>query len=352
MNKIKNISEALNEQLTVTLRYVSDSLHPGLKRVKKGKSFSYIDHEGNLCKSEDVLKRIKSLVIPPAWKDVWICLHADGHLQATGVDTKNRKQYRYHPAWVQLRNEDKFYRLRNFGFCLADIREKVANDLKRSGMGKDKVVALIISLLESTCIRIGNECYQKLYGSHGLTTMRDKHVKFDGTKVIFRFKGKKGVYHDISCGLGKLAQLVKKCKDIPGQELFQYYDENGSHHPVSSDDVNDYLKSITGMHYTAKDFRTWSGSVMALKFLLEKGIYETKKECKQNVIDIIDQVSEKLGNTRTVCKKYYIHPVVISNYEDNTLISKLVEGKIKELDKRLNPEENLLLNLLDAERKH
>jgi DNA topoisomerase-1 len=345
VSTIKELSAVFTEP-ELTLRYVNDSELPGISRVKKGKSFIYAYPNGESCNDEPTLKRIYSLVIPPAWTNVWICPLEDGHLQATGVDQLNRKQYKYHPLWNSLRNTNKFSKLKQFGMHLPEIRTKVKKDLAKQGLGKEKVMAIIVSVMEATCIRIGNECYEKLYGSYGLTTMRDKHVTIEGKKVSFHFKGKKGVYHEICCTEKKLADLVRKCKEIPGQELFQYYDTDGHRHTISSEDVNNYLKEITGKTFTAKDFRTWTGSVKALKALLNLGVYETKKECKQNIVKAIDEVSEKLGNTRTVCKKYYIHPVVIEMYEAGTLLDFLVNGKTKMINELLTPEENLLMNII------
>ncbi|MEO5910242.1 MAG: DNA topoisomerase IB [Pelobium sp.] len=327
------------------LRYVEDRTK-GFYRKKVGKGFSYVDHQGETVKDKELLERFKSLVIPPAYEDVWISPYLNGHLQFTGYDVKGRKQYRYHADWNSIRNQSKFFRMRNFAVALPGIRKQVEKDLKRKELPFEKVMALVVKLIELTHIRIGNESYSKLYGSFGLTTLKDRHVKFDGANVNFAFKGKKGVYHEIELHSKKLANLVKKCQDIPGKELFQYYDEDGKHYSIGSGDVNNYLKEITGEDFTAKDFRTWAGSVHALCAFKSLGELDSEKDTKKNIVSVIDDVAKKLGNTRTVCKKYYIHPSVISSYEKGNLHKYNVKNSPKTL---LTTEERLLVKLLDTE---
>jgi DNA topoisomerase-1 len=278
---------------------------------------------------------------------VWISPYENGHLQVTGIDTKGRKQYRYHPYWNKIRNQSKFYRLRRFALALPQIREQVDKDLNRKGLPYEKVVALVVKLIELTNIRIGNDAYKKLYGSFGLTTLRDKHVKFDGNTVLFDFVGKKGVKHKIKLQSRRMANLVKKCRDIPGQELFQYLDDDGTHHTIGSADVNNYLKEISGEDFTAKDFRAWAGSLNALCAFQEVGAFENVTHFKRNVVNVLDTVAGKLGNTRTVCKKYYVHPTVIAAYESGSLWK--YEVTEQENAGELNPQEQVLLKLLSTE---
>ncbi len=324
--KIKKIiNDPVKSAEAVKLVYVTDQ-ETGIVRNKTKDAFEYFI-EGDKLKEEEALLRIKSLVIPPAWENVWICVLPNGHLQATGLDTMKRKQYRYHPLWSSLRNHTKYYRMLEFGKVLPSVRLQLEKDLSLPGLPLEKVLATIVSLMERTSIRIGNNFYEKLYGSFGLSTLKDKHVSFAGTQMKFSFKGKKGVLHDVSIKNKKLAAIVQKCKDIPGKELFQYYDENGSRKPVDSGMVNDYIRTISGGEFTAKDFRTWTGTVQALLAFKELGFFETITETKRTVAEALDKVSKQLGNTRTVCKKYYVHPVIISMYEDKSL-----EQYFKQLD--------------------
>lgn len=299
------------------LLYVSDS-DEGIVRKRKGSGFSYT-YKGKAVKDEATLKRIKSLVIPPAWTAVWICAKPNGHIQATGTDQKGRKQYRYHPGWSNLRNETKFHRLYEFGKLLPSIRLKVEEDLAGKQLGEEKVLATVVSLMERTGIRIGNDGYEKLYGSYGLTTLKDGHVKVSGGTVRFSFKGKKGVVHNITLRNPKLAKLVQRCQDIPGKELFQYYDADGTAHPIDSGMVNRYIKEASGGDFTAKDFRTWAGTLNMLRAVCGMNEPESESDCKKNLVAALDEVSKQLGNTRTVCKKYYVHPGIIKLYEDKGL---------------------------------
>lgn len=328
------------------LHYTSDQ-SPGISRKQRGDSFYYALPDGKVCKDKETLHRIHSLVIPPAWTNVWICTDPNGHLQATGVDQKGRKQYRYHPDWHAVRSETKFQRMHAFIEQLPAIRRKVNEDLALPGLSYRKVLALIVRLLEYTHIRIGNEEYRKLYGSFGLTTLRDKHVQINGAKTVFTFKGKKGVEHQISLKSRRLSQLIKQCRDIPGYELFQYYDENGQRHSIGSGDVNQYLKEITQDSFTAKDFRTWAGTLHAFRACCELGTFESVTEAKKNVAKIIDTVAEQLGNTRTVCRKYYIHPYILDSYEEGKLceyFEKSEEGT--EITEELSETEQIVKKLL------
>jgi DNA topoisomerase I len=333
----------------VNLVYVNDS-QPGIERVKKGNSFEYV-LQGKKITDEEALIRIKRLVIPPAWENVWICPLDNGHLQVTGIDTRGRKQYKYHSSWNALRNHTKFYKLFQFGEALPGLRVKMEKDLSLTGLPQEKVLATVVSLMERTNIRIGNCSYEKLYGSYGITTLKDKHVKINGTSIKFSFKGKKGVYHDISIKSKRLASIVKKCQDIPGKELFQYYDEAGEQRTVDSGMVNDYIKTISGGDFTAKDFRTWSGTVQALLAFKDLGFSETQTGTKKNIVAALDVVSNLLGNTRTVCKKYYVHPLIISLYESKTLEKYLAQLENLEKDddeSDLTKEERLLMNILKS----
>jgi DNA topoisomerase I len=311
----------------ISLRYVSDR-EPGISRIKTKSGFKYqLDNEPVI--DEATLSRIKSLVIPPAWTNVWICRDAEGHLQATGLDTKQRKQYRYHNLWNALRSQAKFSHLYDFGDALPLIRKQVKKDLSLPGMPMNKVLATIVALMQYTSIRIGNSSYEKLYGSFGLTTMEEQHVQIDGSKLKFMFKGKKGVYHDIELQSRHLARIVQQSKEIPGKELFQYYDEDGSIKTVDSGMVNDYIKGICNRHFTSKDFRTWAGSVYALEAFNKMGRCNTKTETKSKIAAALDMVAKRLGNTRDVCRKYYIHPAVITHYLNNNITKYF--NKIKQL---------------------
>jgi DNA topoisomerase I len=333
----------------VNLIYINDS-QPGIERVKKGNSFEYC-FKGKKITDEEELIRIKRLVIPPAWENVWICPLENGHLQVTGIDVRGRKQYKYHQYWNALRNHTKFYKLYQFGEALPGLRVKMEKDLSITGLPQEKVLATVVSLMERTNIRIGNNSYEKLYGSYGITTLKDKHVKINGTSIKFSFKGKKGIYHDISIKSKRLASIVKKCQDIPGKELFQYFDEAGERRTVDSGMVNDYIKTISGGDFTAKDFRTWSGTVQALLAFKDLGFSETQTGTKKNIVAALDVVSHLLGNTRTVCKKYYVHPLIISLYESKTLekyLSQLEELEKDDDESGLTKEERLLMNILKS----
>ncbi|MCW3087501.1 MAG: topoisomerase [Sediminibacterium sp.] len=329
------------------LVYVNDK-ETGIARIKKGKGFAYL-LDNTALKDKKEIERIRKLAIPPAWSKVWICTKENGHIQATGFDARERKQYRYHPLWNLLRNETKFHKLLSFGEKLPDLRLQVEKDLSLSELNEKKVIAAVISLMERTYIRVGNAEYEKMNGSHGLTTLHDKHVDIDNSGLSFSFKGKKGIEHKITLKHKKLARIVQQCRDIPGKELFQYYDSTGQRHPIDSGMVNQYIKEFTGDTFTAKDFRTWAGCLNALRAFRNIGLYSDPAECKRNVNLALDEVSKKLGNTRTVCKKYYVHPGMIRLYEENKLANYLRQlDEIEKDDNKaaLTGEEKVLMSLL------
>lgn len=312
------------------LRYVSDD-QPGYTRKAKGDDFEYFDTAGKPIKDESRLLRIRRLAIPPAYTDVWICPKANGHLQATGRDARKRKQYRYHEKWRDARDETKYERMVVFGAALPIIRKRVEEDLALPGLPKNKVLATIISIIERTFIRIGNEEYARENKSYGLTTMKNRHVKVTGTKMRFNFRGKSGVEHDVSVADPRLARIVKKVQDLPGQDLFGYLDDEGEAHGVSSQDVNDYLQEITGENFTAKDFRTWAGTVLAAVALNALESFETKKQAKLNVKNAVAAVAKILGNTPAICRKCYVHPAVLETY----LTGNVIEGLRRKTEQAL-----------------
>lgn len=324
------------------LRYVSDE-RPGIRRRKNGKGFSYTDPRGNVIKDSEERARLDSLAIPPAWEDVWICPDPRGHLQATGRDDRGRKQYRYHPRWREVRDATKFYRMVEFAEALPAIRGRVRRDLAREAMPREKVLAAVVRLLETTCIRVGNDAYRRENDSFGLTTLRTRHVELDGTRVAFHFKGKGGREQEVELEDERMAAILRECQEIPGYEVFQYLDDEGRRHRVDSDDVNDYLQD----GFTAKDFRTWIGSVHALRALREEGPAATKKERKTKLLRAVDHVAEQLANTRAVCRQAYIHPEVLVAYGDGTLFKRLEAIPPEEIP-GLRKDERLLLAFLVA----
>ncbi|CAN5449174.1 DNA topoisomerase IB [soil metagenome] len=332
------------------LHYVNDST-PGLGRRLVGKTFQYFDENGKRVRNRDTLAGIKALVLPPAWTDVWICPDPAGHLQATGVDSKGRKQYRYHPRWREVRDEAKFYRLLRFGSALSRIRRKVARDLRSVGLVREKLLATIVRLLETTLIRVGNEEYAKENASFGLTTLRNRHVKVQGSSLHFEFRGKSGIKHAIDLKDKRLAKILKSCQELPGQELFQYIDEGGDRHAIASEHVNDYLQAISGEDFTAKDFRTWAGTVLALQELSVLEPYENVTQAKKNVVEAIRSVSKRLGNTLAICRKCYVHPGLINSYLDGSLARQLEQLFTKQARRppaRLNQHEARMLRLLHS----
>ena len=332
----------------VNLVYVSDT-QPGINRVKNGDKYKYFYKDKKIEDDEELL-RIKHLAIPPAWENVWICKLENGHLQATGIDVRKRKQYKYHTQWNAARNHTKFYRLLDFGKVLPPIRIQLEADLSLPGLPQEKVLAAVVSLMQQTNIRVGNNFYEKLYGSFGLTTLKDKHVQINGSNLKFSFVGKKGVAHSISIKNKKLSKIVQKCRDIPGKELFQYFDEQGERHSIDSGMVNEYIKKISGSEFTAKDFRTWAGTIRAFLALKAMGCCETQTEIKRRIAEALDMVSKDLGNTRTVCKKYYVHPLILSLYESRKIEKYIGEpDEIMKDDNKadLTAEEKIVMKILE-----
>lgn len=349
---VKIMKDPVKSARAVSLVYTTDRDMAGIIRRKSGKKFIYFDGD-EIIKDPEEIARINKLAIPPAWENVWICSLQNGHLQATGTDAKNRKQYRYHPVWNALRNHTKFYRMLQFGYALPKMRLQLEKDLSLKTLEKRKVLAVVVSLMERTNIRIGNSVYEKLYGSFGLTTLKDKHVAVTGQKINFSFKGKKGVYHDIDLKNRKLAKAVQNCKDIPGKELFQYYDADGKRHTIDSGMVNDYIKEISGEDFTAKDFRTWSGTVNALIAFKEIGATEEDSKYKSKVKEALEIVAANLGNTPTVCRKYYVHPLVINLYENNSIrkyLDELDEIEVDDGKSGLTKEEKIVMKILENEK--
>jgi DNA topoisomerase-1 len=328
------------------LRYVSDE-DPGIRRLRSGRGFSYRTVEG-LVTDRNAIDRIRKLAIPPAWTDVWICSDPLGHIQATGRDAKGRKQYRYHPQFREVRDSAKFDHILEFARLLPKIRTTVAEHLALRGLPREKVLAATVRLLESTLIRVGNEEYAKNNKSYGLTTLRNPHVSIDGSELRFQFKGKSGKTWRLAMRDRRIAKVVKACQELPGQKLLQYLDENGERREVTSGDVNDYLREITGADVTAKDFRTWAGTVLAALALDEFEEFDSEASGKRNIRTAIEKVSARLGNTPTICRKCYIHPEILTSYLDRSLRGEIGEEIRRELaqDDDLKPEEAAVLALL------
>ncbi|AIS17896.1 DNA topoisomerase [Pseudomonas rhizosphaerae] len=306
------MSDLLEIELPADLHYVDDTL-PGLRRKKVRGHFAYFTADGERIRDEAQIKRINALVIPPAYTDVWICADPQGHLQATGRDARGRKQYRYHPRWREVRDEDKYSRMIEFGKMLPKVRRQLEAHLAAPGLDRNKVMAAVVSLLDNTLIRVGNTQYARDNKSYGLTTLRNKHVEVKGHTIAFQFRGKSGVEHAVTVKDRRLATIVKRCMELPGQNLFQYLDEDGERHSVSSHDVNAYLHQITGAHFTAKDYRTWAGSALALAMLRELH-WQPEPDAKQHIVNMVKAVAKQLGNTPTVCRKCYIHPKVLEHF--------------------------------------
>ena len=316
------VSDPIEAAEEAGLRYVSDG-QPGYTRKAKGDDFNYFDTEGKLIRDEQRLLRIKRLAVPPAYTRVWICPSPNGHIQATGRDARGRKQYRYHERWREVRDENKYDRMVVFGNELPKIRRRVNKDLALSGLPRNKVLATVVQLLERTFIRVGNEAYARENKSFGLTTMQDRHVDVKGSQLRFRFRGKRGIKHQIDLTDRRIAKIVSKFQDLPGQELFQYVDDEGEVRDTTSQDVNDYLREVTGQDFTAKDFRTWAGTVLAAMALSVRDPFETKKQARANINDAIGTVSKLLGNTPAICRKCYVHPAILQAYLDGNSIEGL-----------------------------
>jgi DNA topoisomerase I len=335
------------------LRYVTDA-QPGIRRRKSGKGFRYFDADGKPVRDRETLQRIRSLVIPPAWTEVWICADERGHLQATGRDARGRKQSRYHPRWRVVRDETKYERMLLFGTALRRLRARLEEDLALPGLPRNKVLATIVRLMERTLIRVGNEEYARENGSYGLTTMRAKHAQVNGSKVVFHFRGKSGKLHAVGVEDRRLARIVRQCQDLPGHELFEYRDELGETRKIDSADVNDYLRAVTGEDFTAKDFRTWAGTVLAAMALREFEEPASETEAKKNVVQAIKAAAQQLGNTPAVCRRCYVHPAVLECYLAGKL-ERRIRRKVKEAtdevlyeaeEEALREEERAVIQLL------
>jgi DNA topoisomerase-1 len=344
----ENVVDPRDAAETAGLRYVSDE-EPGIRRKKAGKGFAYVGPDGKKIADEATLARIRSLAIPPAYTDVWICPRADGHIQATGRDAKGRKQYRYHPAFREIRESTKFEHMIEFAQALPVVRKTIDDHMSLRGLPREKVLATVVHLLENTLIRVGNSDYAKQNKSYGLTTLRDPHVKVEGTELRFQFKGKSGKTWRLAVKDRRIARIVKACQDLPGQDLFQYVDDDGQQQSVTSADVNAYLKEVTGRDITAKDFRTWAGTVLAALALAEFEEFDSEAKAKKNIRQAIERVSSRLGNTPTICRKCYVHPEVFSCYLEGSLLLEIkneVEAELRDNLAGLKPEEAAVLSLL------
>jgi DNA topoisomerase-1 len=349
-NGAKLVAEAMDAAEGAGLRYVSDD-RPGYTRKANSDGFDYFDVEGKPIREEQRLLQLKRLAIPPAWTDVWICPVSNCHIQATGRDARRRKQYLYHERWRDIRDENKYDRMISFGKALPKIRRRVANDLKLPGLPRNKVLATVAQLLERTFIRIGNEEYARDNKSFGLTTMKDRHVKVKGAKLRFRFRGKSGREHEVDVTDRRMAKIISKLQDLPGQDLFQYVDDEGEIRDVTSQDVNEYLREITGEDYSAKDFRTWAGTVLTAIALQAQEKSETKKQAKSNITTAIKAVAAILGNTPAICRKCYVHPAVLENYLDQKSIEGLKQMTEHALEKEnvdLRSSEKAVLRFLES----
>ena len=334
------------------LWYVTDR-HPGIRRIGRPKRFRYVAPDGRALSNGADLARIKALAIAPAWRDVWICADPRGHLQATGRDARGRKQYRYHPEWRLVRDEVKYGRLNAFADALPRIRQRNAADLRRRGLPREKVLAAVVQLLEKTLIRVGNEEYARANGSVGLTTMRNRHVRVRGAEVRFEFRGKSRIEHAIDLRDARLARIVKACRDLPGYELFQYVSPDGTRQVIDSADVNGYLREVSGEEFTAKDFRTWSGTVMAACELACMDGCRSQAEGKRNIGRAIESVSRRLGNTKAICRKCYVHPAVLDAYMNGTTIRTMPSraSRAARPDYALSPEEVAVVGLIEQHLK-
>ncbi len=340
--------ELVQEARHAGLRYSTDA-EAGIRRRPRGKVFVYFTADGSRVKDKATLGRIKRLAIPPAWTEVWISPHADGHMQATGRDARGRKQYRYHTDWRQQRDENKFGRMIAFARVLPRIRRRVQRDLARPGLPREKLIATVVRLLEVTLIRVGNEEYARDNGSYGLTTMRNRHATVRGAQIRFTFRGKSGKRHEINLRHPQLARIVRRCQEMPGQELFGY-EENGQPRHIDSQDVNEYLRAISGEDFTAKDFRTWAGTVLAAVALREFQRAKHQTEAKKNVVTAIEAVARMLGNTPTVCRKCYVHPTILDSYlqgETIRAIRRAVPGAMIRKNAQLKPDESAVLSLIE-----
>jgi DNA topoisomerase-1 len=345
---VAQINQPAESARIVGLNYVTDDT-PGIRRERSGSGFRFRGPRGKIIRETATLRRIKSLAIPPAWTDVWITVDPEGHLQATGRDDRRRKQHRYHPRWREIRDETKYARMIAFARVLPQIRQRVERDLSLQGLPRNKVFATVVRLLELSLIRVGNDEYARENESFGLTTMRDRHVDVNGSLLRFHFRGKAGKWHNVDIHDRRLAKIVRSCQELPGQELFQFVDDDGQRQDVRSGDVNEYLREISGADFTAKDFRTWAGTVLAAMALREFEKVDSKAQAKRNVTQAIEAVARRLGNTPAICRKCYVHPHVIDSYLDGTLIRTLkrrVEKEAAAPGKSLRSDERAVLGLL------
>ena len=341
-------SESLEAAKVAGLRYVSDR-GPGIRRIRCGKGFRYVDAHSQAVRDREELQRIRALAIPPAWSNVWICPTRLGHIQAVGWDAKGRKQYRYHVGYRAVRDRDKFSRMHAFGRVLPLIRRRVARDLRRPGLPREKVLAAVVRLLETTFVRVGNDEYARENGSFGLTTLRNRHLRVKGEILKFDFKGKSGVRHFIELRDRSLSRVILECQELPGYRLFQYVDGDGEVCDVDSGDVNDYLRSITGEEFSAKDFRTWAGTVLASHELTTAGLQRNQKDCKHKIVGALQRVARSLGNRPATCRKYYVHPAVIDAYSDGSLFELMQPDRIQQAasnGRGLSAEESSVLVLI------
>jgi len=351
--QVEVITDPVESAKAAGLRYVSDD-RPGIRRKRRGKGFIYLDTDGRVIHDVAILQRIRALVIPPAWEDVWICPSPNGHIQATARDGKGRKQYRYHPRWREVRDETKYGRLLEFARVLPKLRRRVKTDLQLPNMPREKILATIVRLLETTFIRIGNQEYARMNKSFGLTTMRTRHVDVNGSTLKFRFRGKSGKMHAITLTDPKVAKIIKRCQDLPGQELFQYIAATGEMQTITSADVNQYLREITAQDFTAKDFRTWAGTVLAACALVEYETVESETQAKKNIVAAIAAVAAQLGNTPAVCRKCYVHPSVLEAYLERELPDSLKQRnghRQTTQSTSLRPEEKAVMKFLEQRTK-
>ncbi|KAB0267750.1 DNA topoisomerase IB [Microvirga brassicacearum] len=347
---LPNVVDPRDAAETAGLVYVSDE-QPGIRRKKAGKSFTYMTAGGDKVEDKATLARIRSLAIPPAYTDVWICPKPNGHIQATGRDAKGRKQYRYHPAFREVRDSTKYEHMLAFAQALPAIRRTIDDHMSLRGLPRAKVLATVVHLLENTLIRIGNSDYAKQNKSYGLTTLRDPHVEINGAELRFEFKGKSGKKWSLKVKDRRVAKIVKACQDLPGQDLFQYLDDEGQRQTITSSDVNAYLRDITDEDFTAKDFRTWAGTVLAALALSEFEQFDDEAKAKKNIRAAIETVAARLGNTPTICRKCYVHPEILSSYLDGDLlldVKEEVEAELRRDLEGLKPEEAAVLTLLKA----
>lgn len=334
------------------LVYLRDS-QPGIYRKGKPGKFYYVDSGGSRILDAVKLDRIKALVLPPAWTNVWIAPKKNAHLQATGIDVAGRKQYKYHTDWTSRRSDSKYFRLLEFGKVLPLARKRIARDLRRKELDEQKVLAICLQVMQKTLIRVGNEAYKQLYGSYGLSTLKDKHVKINGHVMKLSFVGKKGVKQEMLLNDKTLSRLVRKCRDIPGQDLFQYYTNGNEHRQIDSGRINNYIKEVTGSDFTAKDFRTWGGTLEALRQLAICSTAIDEKPKKKIIVEVLDCVAAKLGNTRAVCKSSYVYPLLLQAFEDNQLgkYLNMIHMEQPNSIKALENDEKVLMKFLKAVQK-